>query len=1120
MNLNAFIKLAMHIAGRYKQILLVMRITVFLLLMGLMQVSATSVAQRISLSSKNANLQDVIEQLRKQSGYNFLYIKKDVLSRAKPVTAELNKVTIEEALNQIFTAQPLIYQIKDKTVIIKLSVEKAPAKVQQKNISGNVTDEKGETLIGVSVLIKGTKTGTVTDAQGNYTIPAEPGSVLVFSYIGYQTQEITVGTDSRINVLMNAVAGGLDEVVVVAYGTQKKETVTGAIASIRTKEIKQSPAANLAVTLAGRLPGLTSIQRSGQPGRDITQLFIRGQGTVNAQSPIILVDGIERDLTYIDPNEVESVTILKDASSTAIFGVRGANGVILVTTKRGTSEVPEINFVAEAGAQDFPRFISPVNAYDFATLKNLALTNDGLPAEYSAQSLEYYKTQEDPLRYANTDWRKLLIKDYAYQQRYNLNVSGASKTTRYFVNAGYLNQGGQFNTEKDLNYDPSFKLNRYNFRSNIDIQLNKSLKAFLNVAGYLEQRNSPYALGGDNPTDWIIYFMNRMPAVVPGPLTPNGQVITYSDIDHPAYGLINRSGYTQQKRSNVLATYGMEQNLDFITKGLSARAIVSFDARTVNNLEATRKYEKYVQIINPNLKGSDGRDSVYYRPFNSDQNTPLSIGGGRSFETLSNFQGFINYAKTIGKHDISGMLLYQQQNNVINNELPFKLMGLASRLTYGYNSRYFLEFNAGYNGSEQFAEGQRFGFFPAVSASWLISNESFLQHNPVINLMKLRGSFGKVGNDRIGSRRFLYLDDIQVGGGGFSGSLGNAQTINYNLLKNAQLQWEVAKKYNLGLEVGLFNQFNLVADAFYEKRDNILRNRGTIPEMNGLPIGVLPPVNIGVVENKGFEIELNYKKSFNKDLSVLARVNVNYATNRQVYADEPLLPQDYAYRYRETGYRIGQMFGYLVDRYFTDQNDIANSPVQNVGGHESRPGDFKYKDLNNDGLINERDMAPIGYSTVPEYQYGAAFNLTYKGLDFSVLFQGISNVSNYYSDQGVFGDKNYVARHLESWTAERAASGMPVNYPRLSTQSNPNERPNSFFILDASYLRLKNMEIGYSLPSKWSEAIGAKRLRIYANGLNLFTWDKLPTKEFDPELTNSRDYPITRLYNFGVNFTF
>ncbi len=989
----------------------------------------------------------------------------------------------------------------------------------QQSYQGKIVDANGSALVDVTIVNHRTQTTVKSDNEGRYSILANQGDTLSFSMIGYQSTTLVTGESTVENLVLEAQNDELEEVVVVAYGTQKKETVTGAIASIKTKEIKQSPAANLAVSLAGRLPGLTSIQRSGQPGRDITQLFIRGQGTVNAQSPIVLVDGIERDLTYIDPNEVESVTILKDASSTAIFGVRGANGVILVTTKRGSSEIPEINLTSEFGAQDFPRFITPVDAYDFATLKNLALANDGLPAEYTQDALDRYKDQSDPLRYPNTNWRDLLVKDFSHQQRYNLNISGLGKMVKYFVNAGYLKQGGQFNTEQDLNYDPSFKLDRYNFRSNIDIQLNKNLKAFLNVAGYLEQRNSPYALGGDNPTDWIIYFMNRMPAVVPGPLTPEGEVITYADIDHPAYGLINRSGYTQQKRSNVLATYGMEQNLDFITKGLSIRAIASFDARTVNNLEASRDYEKYIQIINPNLQGADGRDSVYYRAFNNDQNTPLAIGGGRSFETLSNFQGFLNYNKSIGKHDVTAMVLYQQQNNVINNELPFKLMGVASRLTYGYDSRYFMEFNAGYNGSEQFAEGHRFGFFPALSGSWIVSNEAFFDKS-VVNLLKIRGSFGQVGNDRIGDRRFLYMDDIQVVDGGFSGSLGNGQTVNYYLLKNENLQWEVAKKYNLGLEFGLLNQITLTADLFYEKRDNILRNRGTVPDMNGLPTTVLPPVNIGVVENKGFEIELNYRKSFSKDLSILARVNLNYATNRQVYADEPLLPADYAYRYRETDYRIGQMFGYIVDGYFADQADIENSAQQSVGGHESRPGDFKYRDLNGDNIINERDMAPIGYSTVPEYQYGGAFNVTYKNLDLSVLLQGIANVSNYYSDQGVFADKNYVGRHKESWTAERAVNGDPINYPRLSTQSNPNERPNSFFILDASYLRLKNVEIGYTLPTIWSSKVGAKRLRIYANGLNLFTWDKLPTKEFDPELTNSRDYPITRLYNFGVNVTF
>ncbi len=1004
-------------------------------------------------------------------------------------------------------------------------------------VKGFVKDIKGEPLPGVSIVLKGSQTGTTTNADGSFEINAgEPGAVLIFSFIGYTTKEIVIGSQSVLNVALDVSESALDEVVVVGYGTQKKATVTGAISSVQTREIKQSPAANLAVTLAGRLPGLTSVQTSGEPGRDLTQLFIRGRGTVNAQSPIILVDGVERDLTYIDPNEVESVTILKDASSTAIFGVRGANGVILVTTKRGTSEVPEINLTMEAGAQDFVRFIKPVNSYQFASLRNQALRNDGLPETYSPAALEHFRIGDDPVRYPDTKWRDLLIKDYSMQQRYNLNVSGAGKAMKYFVNAGYLNQGGQYKVEKNLPYDPSFRLNRYNFRSNIDLQLNPRLKAFLNVGGYLEKQNMPMSIlnriGGDfsgnlanmSPALYLIALMTDLPAIIPGPLTPDGEVLTGPSVDWPAYGLMNRSGYVQQTRSNVMATYGMEQNLDFITKGLSAKAVISFDSRSVNNMFASREFAKFVQVVDPNLKGQDGLDSVSYRPYNAHLNTPLSISGGHSFSSLSNVQGYLNYARTAGKHSVTGLALFQQQKNIIDAQLPFKLMGLAARVTYGFDDKYFFEFNAGYNGSEQFAKGRRFGFFPALSGGWVISNEKFLVNSKAVTLLKLRGSYGTVGNDRIGGRRFLYLDDIQMGGGGYSGSLGYSQVINTNLLKNEYLQWEVARKSNIGLEVGLFNAFSLVLDVYKERRDNILRNRGTVPVLNGLPNNVLPPVNIGVIENKGYEAELIYRKSIKKDFSILSKVNVNFARNRQIFADEPLLSETFAYRYRETGYSIGQSFGYVVDRYFKNEEDVKNSPVQEVGGHESRPGDFKYKDLNNDGVINERDMAPVGYSGIPEYTFGAAFNVMYKGFDISGLFQGVTHVNRSFGGRGNYasnGDvKNYMGRHLDAWTEERAAAGETIRYPRLTTQVSPNENSNSFFIVDASYIRLKNVELGYTLPTELVKKIGAKRVRIYTNGLNLVTWDRLPTKDFDPEISSWEAYPITRVYNLGLNVTF
>lgn len=1005
------------------------------------------------------------------------------------------------------------------------------------NVTGTVTDSTDTgPLPGVFISVIGTPRTAVTNVDGKYSLTVPVNATLVFKYLGYQDKSVLVVSQTVIDVELSPTASGLNEVVVVGFGTQKKATVTGAIASIQTKEIKQSPAANLAVTLAGRLPGLTTVQSSGEPGRDVTSLYIRGQGTVNTQSPIVLVDGVERDLTYIDPNEIESVTILKDASSTAIFGVRGANGVILVTTRRGTSEIPEINATIETGAQEFPRFITPVNAFDFATLRNLARTNDGLPEVYSAEALEHYRIGDDPLRFANTDWKEMNVKDASLQQRYNLNVSGAGKMTKYFVNAGYLNQGGQFKHEKGLSYDPSFKLDRYNFRSNIDLQLNKTLKAYLNVAGYLEKQNMPMSLLNKLSTDFdanlasqsasqgIIGLMNDLNATAYGPLDPNGDVITIPTVDWPTFGLLNRSGYAQQTRSNVLATFGMEQNLDFITKGLSVKAAMSFDSRSTNNLFAGRDFAKRVQVVNPNLKGVDGKDSVSYRAYNAHINTPLSIRGGHAFSSLSNFQGYINYSRSFNKHAVTGLVLYQQQKNIYDEQLPFNLMGLAGRITYGFDNKYFAEFNAGYNGSEQFAKGRRFGFFPAVSAGWLISNEKFLANNKAFTLLKLRGSYGEVGNDRIGDRRFLYLDDIQVAtAGGYSGSLGTGDVVDVNFLKNELLQWEVAKKANIGLEVGLYNDFSLTVDVFQERRDNILRTRGSIPILNGLPTSVLPPVNIGVIENKGYEVELGYKKAYNKDFSFMSRVNLNYAINKQIFTDEAQLPEDNAFRYRQRGFSIGQPFGYEVERYFRDAADVLNSPVQNVGGHESRPGDFKYKDLNGDNIVDVRDQAPIGFGNVPQYTLGASFSITLKNFDASALIQGVMNMGRYFSGRGSFataGVKNYLERHKSSWTEERAANGEEILYPRLTTQTNPNELVNSFFVVDASYVRLKNAEIGYTLPLDLSKKIGAKRVRVYANGLNLLTFDKMPTKEYDPEVLNWAAYPIMRIYNLGLNVTF
>lgn len=1004
---------------------------------------------------------------------------------------------------------------------------------QQKiTVNGTVVGENDVPLSGVSVHVAGTTTGITTDAQGKFTLQVNKGATLVLSFVGYEEKQVKVNNGGSVgNIQMVSTASALGEVVVVGYGTQKKITVTGAISSINTKEIKQSPAANLAVTLAGRLPGLTAIQTSGEPGRDATLLFLRGQGTINGQNPIILVDGVPRDITAIDPNEVQTITILKDASATAMFGVRGANGVILVTTKRGKTGKPAINLTAESGIQEFTTTPSTVGAYDYVRLRNQAGVNDGLGQNffYSAAAVQHYRLGDDPLRYPNINWPSILMHKYTPQTRYDMNLSGGSEFVHYFINAGFLHQGGLWKVEQK-DYDPSSFLNRYNFRSNIDAYLNKNktLKAFLNVAGYLEKVNSPNVLAGfpiAQKNFLLLSFVYSTPPNQGGPLTPFGQVES-SGKYFSAYGAINRSGYSQESRSNVTSSFGMEKDLKAITPGLSTKFMMSFDTRAVYDLNASQSYEQWKEVVDPNLQGSDGKDSVYYVKATNDVNSPLSTSTNTTFQSYTNFQFFVNYHRSFAKHNVSGLLLAQQDQRIQpGDRLPYNLRGLSSRVTYDYDNRYFAEFDAGYNGSEQFAKGHRYGFFPAISGGWAISNEKFLKNSKIISLLKLRGSYGKVGNDQISGQRFLYLDNISIAGGGYSGNVGLGQTVNETSLGNSALSWEIATKTNVGLDLGLFNNLNLSIDVYNERRDNMLINRQTIPALNGFP-GTLPPVNEGRMTNHGYEMELNFHKSINKDLAVIVKLNYNYAKNKVEFIDEPKKTADYAYQYRQTGYSYGQQFGYVANGYWSSQNEI-NASGLTFSGLKPRPGDLKFKDLNGDKIIDDRDIAPIGYTPVPQYTYGAAFSINYKNFDISVLFQGVAKVSNYFTGWGVYENNNniplYRSRMLEAWTPERAGAGLPIKFPALSTTISSSESVNnSFFLENTSYIRLKNVEIGYTLPLKWSEKFGSDKIRFYANGLNIFTWNKMHNKDFDPELSQygTLTYPIEKIFNFGVNVEF
>jgi len=1100
------------------KLLLIMRLIIVLLTVCFLQVSASTFGQRITLSEKNATLEKVLHKIALQADIKVVYAD-DFLQQAKAVTVKLHDQLLTDALDEVFKNQILSYVLKDNTIIVKQKevslLDKVVAILINIDIKGTVTDSGGLPLPGASVKVKGTDKGTVTNSKGEFYFQnVDEHAELEISYIGFKTQTLTVDNKTEFNVVLLPAEGqGLDEVVVVAFGTQKKETVTGAISSISTREIKQSPAANLAVTLAGRLPGLTTIQTSGEPGRDLTQLFLRGMRSLNGQSPLILVDGIPREITYVDPNEVSDVTILKDASATAMFGVRGANGVILVTTRRGTSEIPEISFSSEYGIQQFNRTPDPVNAAELAELTNQAYKNSGLAPLYSDETILHYRNQDQPNIYPDNNWVDMLTNSSTKQQRYNLNVNGSGKAVSYFVNAGYLYQDGLWKTDQK-DYDVNSSLKRYNFRSNIDLKLNKNLKAFLNLGGYLETLNAP---NPDISTTQLLYYLYVNPANAQGPLTPDGQIVVPTIGKHPPYGFINRSGYKQEKRTNITASYGMEHKLDFVTPGLSAKLIASFDARTIYQLNARQTFQRWLAEVDTE------NDKVSYRKLAGYENTPLSLATNATYLSYFNMQAFMNYNRTFNDHTVTGLLLYQQDERIEpNDRLPYRTMGLSSRFTYGFKNRYFLEFNAGYNGSEQFRSGNRFGFFPSISAGWVISNEKFFQQFTDINSLKIRGSYGKVGNDRLGSRRFLYLDDIKQIGNVYSGSIGQGTSITEVATGNPNIQWEVTHKANLGLEIGLFKSLNLNVDVFSEKVDNMLINRRMVSAVLGM--SGLPPMNIGKMENKGFEMELKYQKQLSKDWSLLSSVNFNYAKNNVVFTDEPIKPADYAYRYYEQGFSYGQNFGLRSNGFWSSADEITASKLQyRIGLGNPRPGDLKYIDQNNDQIIDEKDIVPIGASIIPQYTFGAAFSVRFKTFDFSFLLQGMAKVDKFYG--GGIGISEYADAlnvffdiHRNAWTPERQANGSKITYPALANGLNTNSYRNDYFTWDASFIRLKNFEIGYFIPSskKW----GVQNFRVYVNAQNPITWDRLKTKSVDPEVNDTGSYPMQRIFNLGVNIVF
>jgi TonB-linked SusC/RagA family outer membrane protein len=1128
--------------------------------------------QRISITVNDMDIERVLEKIETQTKIRFVY-SAEVIGAERKVTFEGANQRLDAVLESLLVPLGIEYKVSKKTILLKRISDKKTSELQpakatessammDRDVTGKVTDEKGAGIPGVSVVVKGTTQGTSTNIDGEYQILVpEVNTVLIFSFVGYISQEIPLGSATTLNVSLKVDEKALEEVVIVGFGEQKKVSVTGAVSTVSSEILQQSSSASLANSLSGRLPGLTSIQSGGgQPGRDDATMYLRGAATTNGKSPLILIDGVPRDnIRTLDANEVASVSILKDASATAVFGVRGANGVILITTKRGSAGKTELTINTEQSYSSFTREPERLHSLEYMNLRNEASKNDGITTlPFSQEQMDKYANPlagldpSDPeyaqkamvrnYMYPDHDYYREYISRYAPQTRVNMNVTGGTDKVSYFVNGAYLHQGGNLNTEPKsvLGYDPSSKMDRYNFRANLDYKVTNSLKAFLNIGTYIEQVNMPAAwLYGDD-TNWmmrdLLYQAQTILPITPGPTTIDGfgvapgQIVDPGYMDRSAYEIMNRMGYRNEIRSNLNASFGMEWDLgNTVTKGLSIKGMVSYDSKATTAMQGDKSERLFLAEVNPTT------NELTYAIKRNDERL-LSLRKGADSRYNINMQGSINYQRLFGeKHDIGGMVLAQRDTwETAGGEIPYNVLGVAARATYGYDDRYLAEFNMGYNGSEQFAPGKRFGFFPAASVGWVLSNENFLKNNRYITNLKFRASYGKVGNDILGasrevSPRFLYQSNIVVGGGGPMSSLGLGQQINLGLLGNPGITWEVAEKQNYGMDFQLLGDLSLTVDYFKEKRSNILITRGTVPEFQGVPLGNIPKVNMGLVDNKGYEIELTYNKAFSKDFNIMVSGNYGYNHNTVKFMDESIRDESYAHRYRSAGYSLNQSWGYKID--YANGNGFFNSKEEldsylantKYGFGEPRVGDFKYVDLNGDGTIDDKDQSPIGYSSIPRVTYGLSLTLNYKGFDFTTFFQGVGKYTSNYSQQGVY---EYIIRgtyfdyHKSAWTPERYAAGEEITYPALSTHSTTNHVANDFFIMNRSFTRLKNLTLGYTLPSGSLKAIGISKFRLYVSAQNYFTWSKLRMNHLDPENDDSLGYPVTKMANLGLNVTF
>lgn len=1093
-------------------------------------------AKTFTVSMKNVTLKEVISYVEKNSQYVFFF-KPEVINQSTQISVSLKNATVKQLLDKVSEQANIVYEMKERQIVLKeKKVSEQSVSQKKRLLQGLVKDEQGNPIIGASIQLKNTGTGVITDLDGLFQIQVtDKNSVIVISYIGYVTQEISVGDRSSITVQLKEDTKSLEEVVVTAFGaTQKKETMVGSIQQVRPAELKV-PSSSLSTSFAGRMAGVIAIQRSGQPGADGADFWIRGKSTFgDATGVLIVLDGVEissSDLNALDPEVIESFSILKDATATAMYGTRGANGVMIVTTKSGQDLLkPIINFRLETSMSQLTSVPEMVGGVDYMKLYNEALTTRGITTGlYDDTKIRATEQGLNPLVYPNVDWYNEMFNKNAFAQRFNFNIRGGKKAVTYFMSASVKHDAGNLKSlSKDyFSYNNNINVMRYDFVNNLSIKATNTTKISLGLNVSLRDWKGPSA-GVDG-----IFSMSREASPVDFPIVypaRNDKEI-YTLWGGMSGGIYNNGyrnpvaeyvvGYKKQFASTVNANIRLDQDLKMVTKGLKLHVLASF--KNWSKTETTRK-AGYNQFEIDQYNEATGEYTL--SRVGNEQKTALNTEGAATGDRRIFIQAYLDYKRKFGVHDVNAMLLYNQDqldNNKPDNllsSLPRRKQGIAARLSYAYDDRYLAEVNFGYNGSENFAKNNRFGFFPSIALGYNISQEKFWEPiSNVISHFKLRGSYGLVGNDGI-NERYAYLEDIVLSSDKWKYTTGVNQNVNlqgpvWNRYYNPNLTWEVGKKLNVGFDMQLFHQVNLNFDVFKEIRSKIYMQKvNTLPDFIGTGETKIYE-NSGKMKNVGFDIALDYNKQITKDFFLSFKGTLTYAHNTILERDEP--PFQLYPNLSSVGYSRGQHLVYVADGLFRDQADVDSHAEQTLG-YIPQPGDIKYVDQpdangNCDGIINTNDRVYMGYPEDPEIVYGFGPSMKYKNWDFSFFFQGAARTSILMSGFHPFG-KN-ATRGVMKFIADDYWSESNPNpnaaYPRLTRDTNANNTVNSsYWLRNGAFLKLKNAEIGYTF----------KMFRAYLNGSNLLTFS--PFKHWDPEMGggSGMKYPTQRVFNIGIQFTF